>query len=236
MRAIMVMFDSLNRRMLPPYGGDWTHAPNFARLAERTVTFENCYVGSMPCMPARRDLHTGRYNFLHRSWGPLEPFDDSMPEILREHGVYTHLSTDHYHYFEDGGATYHNRYTTWDFHRGQEGDAWIGQVAPPYIPETVAPAGEHARWRQDRVNRQFMQREEEQPQPRTFAAGIDFIRRNARQDNWYLQIETFDPHEPFYTQQQYKDLYPHDLQWPPFRLAALSQGGGNARGGPTSAL
>ncbi|MFC9589590.1 hypothetical protein [Streptomyces sp. NPDC056944] len=40
MRAIMVMFDSLNRRMLPPYGGDRTHAPNFARLAERTVTFE----------------------------------------------------------------------------------------------------------------------------------------------------------------------------------------------------
>jgi arylsulfatase A-like enzyme len=52
MRAIMVMFDSLNRRMLPPYGCDWTHAPNFARLAERTVTFDNCYVGSMPCMPA----------------------------------------------------------------------------------------------------------------------------------------------------------------------------------------
>ena len=32
MKAIMVMFDSLNRRMLPPYGGDWVHAPNFQRL------------------------------------------------------------------------------------------------------------------------------------------------------------------------------------------------------------
>ena len=35
-------------------------------------------------MPARRELHTGRLNFLHRSWGPLEPFDDSMPEILKK--------------------------------------------------------------------------------------------------------------------------------------------------------
>jgi arylsulfatase A-like enzyme len=222
MRAIMVMFDSLNRRMLPPYGGDWTHMPNFARLAERTVTFENCYIGSMPCMPARRDLHTGRYSFLHRSWGPLEPFDNSMPQILREHGVYTHLSTDHYHYFEDGGATYHNRYSTWDFHRGQEGDPWIGQVAAPTIPETVAPRPDHGRWRQDWVNRPYMRREEEQPQPRTFAAGIDFIRRNAAQDNWFLQIETFDPHEPFFTQQHYKDLYPHDytgrhFDWPAYR-------------------
>ncbi|MFZ1755724.1 MAG: sulfatase, partial [Caldilineaceae bacterium] len=222
MRAVMVMFDSLNRRMLPPYGCDWTHAPNFARLAERTVTFDNCYVGSMPCMPARRELHTGRYNFLHRSWGPIEPFDNSMPQILRENGVYTHLSTDHYHYFEDGGATYHNRYTTWDFHRGQEGDPWIGQVKQPEIPPTVAGRGEHPRWRQDWVNRPFMRREEEQPQPQTFAAGVDFIRRNAGEQDWFLQIETFDPHEPFFSQQHYKDLYPHEysgkhFDWPPYR-------------------
>ena len=91
MRAIIVMFDTLNRHMLPPYGRDWSHAPNFARLAPRAVTFDNCYAGSMPCMPARREMHTGRHNFLHRSWGPLEPFDDSMPELLKRAGVYTHL-------------------------------------------------------------------------------------------------------------------------------------------------
>lgn len=27
--------------------------------------------GSLPCAPARRELHTGRYYFLHRSWGPI---------------------------------------------------------------------------------------------------------------------------------------------------------------------
>jgi arylsulfatase A-like enzyme len=97
MKAIMLMFDSLNRHMLPPYGAQGVHAPNFTRLAERCVTFDNCYVGSMPCIPARRELHTGRYNFLHRSWGPLEPFDDSMPAILGRAGVYTHLTTDHQH-------------------------------------------------------------------------------------------------------------------------------------------
>ena len=72
MKTIMVMFDSLNRRMLPPYGAAGMVAPNFERLAERTVAFDNSYVGSMPCMPARRELHTGRYNFLHASWGPIE--------------------------------------------------------------------------------------------------------------------------------------------------------------------
>jgi len=231
MKAIMVMFDSLNRHMLPPYGGDWTHAPNFARLAERSVRFDNCYVGSMPCMPARRELHTGRYNFLHRSWGPLEPFDDSMPEILDRNGIYTHLSTDHYHYFEDGGMTYHQRYTTWDFERGQEGDHWKGAVGDPEIPATVASRGRsentpdaslNTMWRQDWVNRQHMRREEEQPQPRTFRNGLEFIRTNHQEDNWFLQIETFDPHEPFFSQRKYKDLYPHDydgahFDWPPYR-------------------
>ena len=67
MRAIIVFYDSLNRRYLPCYNPQTTTiAPNFERLAERSVTFDNSYVGSMPCIPARRELHTGCTNFLHR--------------------------------------------------------------------------------------------------------------------------------------------------------------------------
>lgn len=172
-------------------------------------------------MPARRELHTGRYNFLHRSWGPLEPFDDSMPEILSKHGIYTHLVTDHKHYYEDGGATYHTRYNTWDFIRGQEGDAWKGEVEDPFIPETVGHK-EGPAWRQEWVNRKYMQQLEEYPQFKTFDGGLEFIRTNAKQDRWFLQIETFDPHEPFYSHQKYKDLYPHEyngpsFDWPPYQ-------------------
>ncbi|MBD0712332.1 MULTISPECIES: sulfatase [unclassified Streptomyces] len=215
MKAIMVMFDSLNRHMLPPYGADWTHAPNFARLAERAVTFDNAYAGSMPCMPARRELHTGRYNFLHRSWGPLEPFDDSTPELLKQNGVYTHLSSDHPHYWEDGGATYHGRYNTWEFSRGQEGDPWKGHVADPETPESLRRM-RHESYRQDWINRQYMATEDRHPQTLTFDAGLDFIRTNKDSDRWFLQIETFDPHEPFFTHQRYKDLYPHDYEGPHF--------------------
>ncbi|WP_405806872.1 sulfatase [Streptomyces sp. NBC_01187] len=215
MKAIMVMFDSLNRRMLPPYGADWVHAPNFTRLAARSTTYDNCYVGSMPCMPARRELHTGRHNFLHRSWGPLEPFDDSMPELLKQHGVYTHLVSDHQHYWEDGGATYHGRYNTWEFFRGQEGDAWKGQVADPEPPEDLR-SNRNDLWRQDWVNRAHMDTEEMHPQTLTFDAGLEFLRVNRDADDWFVQIETFDPHEPFFAHKQYKDLYPHDYEGPHF--------------------
>jgi arylsulfatase A-like enzyme len=227
------MYDSLNRAMLEPYGCDWTKTPNFKRLAERTVTFDNCYAGSLPCMPARRELHTGRYNFLHRSWGPLEPFDDSMPEILKRNGVYTHLVSDHTHYWEDGGGTYHTRYTTWENVRGQEGDTWKGQVQDPVMPDTpfsayFARAAQAMKvtgsgiYRQDEVNRLYLDTEEKMPQAVTFAKGLEFIEKNREQDNWFLQIETFDPHEPFFASQRFKDMYPDpdytgkDFDWPPY--------------------
>jgi arylsulfatase A-like enzyme len=220
MKAILVMFDSLNRRMLPPYGCDWVHAPNFSRLARRSVTFDNAYVGSMPCMPARRELHTGRYNFLHASWGPVEPFDDSMPELLKQNGVYSHLISDHYHYWEDGGCTYHTRYASWENVRGQEGDPWKGVAGSLYIPDNLN--NRPGLWgRQDWVNRQYIVEEEDFPQAVTFRLGLEFFRKNHAEDNWFLHLETFDPHEPYYVPQKYKDYYPHLYEgpvfdWPPY--------------------
>lgn len=211
MRAIMVMFDSLNRRMLTPYGCNWVDTPNFTRLAQHAATFDNCWVGSMPCMPARRELHTGRYNFLHRSWGPLEPFDDSMPQLLKENGIHTHLVSDHYHYWEDGGATYHTKYSTWECVRGQEGDFWKGWVRPPEKPEVLGIWCE-----QDEVNRQYLKTEADFPQSQTFALGLDFIRQNAGEDNWFLQIETFDPHEPFVAAEIYREAMQDGYAGPRF--------------------
>jgi arylsulfatase A-like enzyme len=123
MKVVFVLFDSLNRRSLECYGGTTVRTPNFARLAQRCVTFDNHYVGSLPCMPARRDMQTGRLSFLHRSWGPLEPFDNTFPEMLAEAGDYSHQETETLHYIADGGATYHTRFDSNDFIPGQEGDA-----------------------------------------------------------------------------------------------------------------
>lgn len=225
-RCVVVMYDTLCRHFMPAYGNEWVKAPNFERLAKRSVQFQNYYVGSMPCMPARREMHTGRYNFLHRSWGPLEPFDDSMPEMLHSHGVHSHKVTDHQHYWEDGGATYHQRYSTFEFVRGQEGDKWVGDVE-----KLRDPNGGEGRWpehrhspmhKQDNINREHMVSSDLQPQHKTFSLGLEFIERNVESDNWYLQIETFDPHEPFFTQAEFQDLYPHEydgpaFDWPPYR-------------------
>ena len=245
MKAIMVMYDTLCRNYLQPYGCDWTITPNFQRLAERCVKFEHSYVCSMPCMPARRELHTGRPNFLHRSWGPLEPYDDSMPEILKRNGIYSHMVSDHQHYWEDGGCTYHNRYSSWEISRGQEGDRWQanlhvnadglksvfkGQQVTfddpqygPYYRDWMAA---------DQRNRQYMDTEDKTCQAVTFGKGLEFIRENHDVDNWFLQIETFDPHEPFYSLPDDRNKYPELKEnlygdalddWPPYAKTAEDQ-------------
>lgn len=242
MKAIMVMYDTLCRNFLQPYGCNWTLTPNFQRLAERSVQFENSYVCSMPCMPARRELHTGRPNFLHRSWGPLEPYDDSMPEILKKNGIYTHMVSDHQHYWEDGGCTYHSRYSSWDISRGQEGDRWQSDLhvnadnlrsvfrgqQDAFDDPKFGPI--YRDWMAaDQRNRRYMDTEEKTCQAVTFGKGLEFIRENHDVDNWFLQIETFDPHEPFYSLSGDREKYPGLREnlygdalddWPPYAKVA----------------
>lgn len=166
----------------------------------------------------------------------MEPFDDSMPELLKKAGIYTHLVSDHQHYWEDGGCTYHNRYSSWEISRGQEGDLWKADLSYQYDKKTVFKNKEimlsyppyKKMLAHDEVNRRNMQTEEKTSQAVTFGYGMDFIDRNHSEDNWFLQIETFDPHEPFYSLKEDKALYPHtffgdseaEADWPPYAPVA----------------
>jgi arylsulfatase A-like enzyme len=210
--------DSLNRHYLPCYGNPWVKTSNIQRLAEKGVVFDSHYAASLPCMPARRDLMNGRYNFLETPWGCLEPYDEALPCALRgsrlaghaalpgSSTVYSHMITDHYHYWEWHGLGYNCFYNTWEFVRGQEGDNEIPRVRDPEIP---ACRGKGKFRRQDWVYRSVTNMEDETTYPTTkcFQRAMDFLDHNHAEDNWFLHLEVFDPHEPFVTPQSYRDLY-----------------------------
>jgi arylsulfatase A-like enzyme len=225
MKTVFVLFDSLNRAALGAYGGTEVATPNLDRLARRSMTFDRHYVGSLPCMPARREMHAGRLNFTHRSWGPLEPFDNSFAQILKDSGVYTHLITDHLHYFEDGGSGFHTRFNTWDFIRGQEHDPWIATVEPPVERYRQEYSDKHYPFdRSDKrfqgmVNREVIREEADFTTPRCFAAACDFLDRNRAAEDWLLMLECFDPHEPFHAPERFRDAFQTGyegkiLDWP----------------------
>lgn len=247
-RTVFVLFDSLNRLALGAYGGTAVSTPNFDRFAERAVTFDKHYVGSLPCMPARRDMHTGRLNFMHRSWGPLEPFDDSFARILSQNGVYTHLISDHLHYFEDGGWGYANAFDSWEFIRGQEYDALKALVVPPVeryrekfdarqYPLDSIEAGktvtrhtvDKRAWKKSRgaITRDFLTDEADFPTAKCFASAFEFLELNAEADDWFLQLECFDPHEPFVAPDRFREAYTSGyngkiLDWPNYERTCES--------------
>src|ERR1700722_700770 len=128
MKTLFLVLDTVRADYLGCYGNRWVQTPNLDRLSSAGFTFDNHWVGSLPCMPARREFMTGRHNFLFRGWGPIEPYDDTLPRELRKQGVFTHLLTDHDHYFELGGENYHTAFNTWEFLHGREHDTWAAHV------------------------------------------------------------------------------------------------------------
>lgn len=222
MKTLFLVLDTVRADYLGCYGNKWVQTPNLDRLAGAGFVFDNHWVGSLPCMPARREFMTGRHNFLDRGWGPIEPFDDILPVELRKRGVFSHIATDHQHYFELGGENYHTGFDTWDFHRGQEHDAWVSLVDAPALPEHLGQAGV-----QNLKNRSRQVKEEDFSGPQTVQAAMRWLDDNQKSNDWFLQVELFDPHEPFHCPQKYRDLY-HDtwdgplFDWPDYNVVKES--------------
>ena len=218
--------DSLNRHYLNLYGDNRIPTPNIDRLGKRGIVFDRHYAGSLPCMPARRELMTGRINFLENIWGPIEPWDDCLPtELRKQKNTYSHLITDHYHYFHEGGDGYHTLFNTWQFERGQESDVWHPMVADPDVPAEFRGRNGRQYW----VNRKNMdtERDEDYSTPRCFAKAIEFLDKNGTQDNWHLHLEVFDPHEPFVAPKKYLEKFndtwdKYHFDWPKYE--AVTEG------------
>ena len=69
------------------------------------------------------------------------------------------------------------------------------------------------------MNRERQQHEEDYSGPRTVRDALDWLDRNASEDDWYLEL--FDPHEPFMVPEEYARLYEDDYDgelwdWPAY--------------------
>lgn len=191
MNVIFIILDSLNKHYLTLYGGDGVETPNLERLADKGYVFEKHFAGSLPTIPARREMWTGNYEFLWRPWGSLEPWDRPLPKIIKESGILPMLITDSYHLFEGGGQNYHIDFEGWEFIRGQEFDPWVTAKTKEPVHKSNREFGRYAR------NMRRMNKEEEYCSPRTFRAVADWLEENHDHDQFFLMIDEFDPHEPF---------------------------------------
>lgn len=225
MNVVLILIDSLNRGDLPAYGGDAVETPSLDRLAARAWRFDNDFVGSLPCMPARRELFAGFKELLWRPWGPLERFDARLPRLLEREGYATAIVTDHYHYWEEPANGYLQSFQQTETIRGHEHDNWRGPVpAGEPLPAWVENV---ERWRPGAGRRYYanvrdFETEADFFPARTMSAAARRLEALHGQP-FFLQIESFDVHEPFHVPEPYRSAfgdasgYDRYTVWPPYQ-------------------
>ena len=241
MNVIHILCDTLRRDHCGPYHQgrplnacwsaeqpDWVvPTPNMDRLAQRGTVFDQCWCGSTPCMPARRDIYTGRREFLERGWGPLAEDDADLPRQvsgrsnrsitkMKQDGLHvSYLVSDHFHLWEQGAGNYHMGYTGFEFVRGIESDAWHTDPIDFDCPERDRLGKMERHWR----NAHLTRHEEKDYFPaRVFRTAADWLRRNHTHEDFFLHIDCFTPHEPWdppehLLRQFWPDGYDVDFSW-----------------------
>ncbi|MFC6723530.1 sulfatase-like hydrolase/transferase [Halobium palmae] len=164
---------------------------------------------STPCAPARRDIYTGRYEFLERGWGPMEDGDAGLPEQVSgppnqsmlqmeaEGHKVSQLITDHVNMWRKGMGNYHMGYTGFEFIRGHLEDNWRTDPVAYYNPDD-----DHAKTERHFRNVEFIRDEalgdeENHFAARVFSSAAEWLERNHDHDDFYLHIDCYDPHEPW---------------------------------------
>ncbi|SHH65858.1 sulfatase [Cognatishimia maritima] len=229
MNIILVLVDSLNKDCLSTYNPNTEcKAPNVQALAERGHVFDDHYVGSLPCMPARREIMAGRKEFLWRPWGGMEVFDPRMPKEISKTGMNTAMVTDHYHYWEEEANGYMQGFGNLQLVRGHEVDSWKMHDPNADDPQWVKNvmkyrAAEHIR--QYAANVKDFKGEEDYFAPKVFQGAMDWLDENAGKGDFFLQVECFDVHEPFEVPEPYASMYTdgdkNDFNiWPPYQVYA----------------
>ena len=220
MNVILVLCDTLRRDHCGPYNlrrplyQCWSReapawpvlTPNMERIAARGTVFVNAWCGSTPCLPARRDIYTGRFEFLERGWGPLEEEDADLPRqvsgppnravkwTIQQGYKVSCLITDHFHLWEQGAGNYHMGYTGFDFVRGCEADNWHTDPIDFPCPPNDRMGKLERHWR----NVHFVRKSEEDYFcAQVFRKACDWLERNHTYQDFFLHLDVFDPHEPW---------------------------------------
>ena len=229
MNLVLIVFDTLRQDHLGAYGNEWIWTPNFDAFSREAVTFTRCYPESLPTIPFRRSLHTGKRNFPfedHRGdrsfpdrwpgWNPIPQNQDTLSEILSKNGYRCGLISDTYHLFEPN-VNYPRGFDSWIFIRGQEVDRYR---SGPDIPdqEIVKHLNDYAKDNQAVIaflkkyfQNNFDRKTEEDYFPaKVFKEGARWLMDNQDAENIFLVIDSFDPHEPWDPPVYYRRLYDPD--------------------------
>jgi arylsulfatase A-like enzyme len=210
MNIILVMSDSYRYDNLSCYGPTQVKTPRLDQFAEQSFVFDNAYLGSFPTIPNRLDFMTGRFSFVDHEWCPLPEDAVTLQQILSASGVTSYLIADNPHLVEMG-FNYDRGYDAFEWIRGQETDRWATSPKEVKLPPSSKNRSQFILKTYLR-NRAWWQSEEDRFVACSIKAACKWLDDNQDQDQFYLHVDLFDPHEPWDAPQKYLDLYEQDYQ------------------------
>jgi arylsulfatase A-like enzyme len=220
MNVIGIMLDSFRKDHLGCYGNKWIKTPNLDRFAADATVFNHAYAEGLPTLPVRTALFTGRYTLPFRFWQPIEMNDVLLAEVLWSKGVGTAFISDTYHGHKPHmGYERGFDYVKWI--RGQENDP---AVVDPNVKVDLSKWSEKnwyphystEEWHkkvfaQYLRNRAYWKTEEDHHVAQIMKAGMRWLEdtvSEGKNKNFFLWLDSFDPHEPWDPPTQYTDIYP----------------------------
>lgn len=213
MNIIVIVSDTLRRDHLGCYGNPWISTPHIDRFAANAMVFENAYAASFPTVPNRHDIMTGRYTYTHAKWAPLPRDEVILSEELGKAGYTSMMILDTPH-IVNNGFHYDRGFDGWEWIRGQESDRWWTS------PSHVDFDADHAKIRNAEFmihhhqrNKSWWRYEEDTCVARTMTCACRWLEENRGvHDNFFLYVDTFDPHEPWDAPEWYVNRYTEPYQ------------------------
>ena len=229
MNIILIIFDSLRKDCLGVYGSPpWgkVYTPNFDSFARESMVFTRVYPESLPTLPARRAIYTGRrvYPFhngdfhLHGDfvgapgWGPIPEEQPTLAELLSASHYRTALISDVYHMFKPS-KNFWRGFHQWTFLRGQEvdnarsGPRLTQDEVDYWLPREIQNDQFIAFIRRCITNMRDRTREEDYFGPRVLKESALWLEQNRDAGRFFLTVESFDPHEPWLVPEYYRKMY-----------------------------
>lgn len=230
MNIILVIFDTLRKDCIGTYGSPpWgkVHTPNLDALAQESLMFTRVFPESLPTLPARRALYTGQrvYPFFGGDfrlkgdfsgapgWGPIPEEQDTVAELLRAQGYRTGLISDVYHLFKPS-KNFWRGFDQWTFLRGKEIDPYRSGPEPTKeeIDYWLIPELQNMRRGVDFIrqcikNMYGREQEEDYFVARLMIEAARCLEQNRDAQKFFLVVESFDPHEPWFVPEHYRRMY-----------------------------
>ena len=229
MNIILVVFDSLRKDCIGCYGpAPWwpVDTPHFDALADESLVMTHMYPESLPTLPTRRALYTGRraYPFFDADfrlkgdfagapgWGPIPEEQDTLAELMSAAGYRTALVSDVYHMFKPS-KNFWRGFDQWMFLRGQETDRYRSGPAPTqaeidhWLPQQMQTPAKLDFMRQCLLNMRDRVREEDYFNARVLIEAARWLEQNRDAERFFLVVESFDPHEPWFVPEHYRRMY-----------------------------